>query len=185
MFIDIVYASSEATEVAVEAAPEGVLGSLGINAPLFIFQLVNFAIVAAILWFLILKPITKKMSERQRIIDEGLENAKEATESLKKSEADYKMAIDAAKNEANKILERASVEAGKTGEELKNKAKKEIEALLVQAKNNIRLEKQEMESGMKKYAADLVAVALQKILEEKMTSEKDRAMIEKTLKEII
>ncbi|MEK9158891.1 MAG: ATP synthase F0 subunit B, partial [Patescibacteria group bacterium] len=74
MFIETVYASEEAAEAAGQVS-EGLLASLGINLPLFIFQLINFAIVAVILWFLILKPLTKKLAERQKMIDDSISNA--------------------------------------------------------------------------------------------------------------
>src|SRR3989344_6652802 len=96
--IDIVRAASE---TAAEAVPQtGLLGSLGINSTLFIFQLINFIVVAVILWFLILKPLTKKMAERQRIIDESLDNAKKVGENLEKSEADYQKRLKQARLEA-------------------------------------------------------------------------------------
>src|SRR3989344_8781458 len=100
-FIDVVYASEAAVETASQT---GLLGSLGINSTLFLFQLINFAAVAAIAWFLILKPLTKKMSERQRIIDESLDNAKKVSENLEKSEADYQKRLKQARLEAEKVL---------------------------------------------------------------------------------
>ena len=61
------------TEVTHEAAAEeSVAASLGLNTQLFGFQLLNFAVVGLIVWFLILKPLTKKMAERQQIINESL-----------------------------------------------------------------------------------------------------------------
>ncbi|MCX6778657.1 MAG: ATP synthase F0 subunit B, partial [Candidatus Magasanikbacteria bacterium] len=76
-FIEIAHASEAPTELTETTEQSGgVLGSLGINGQLFVFQLINFILVAAILWFLILKPLTKKMAERKKIIDESLDNVK-------------------------------------------------------------------------------------------------------------
>lgn len=182
-FIDTVYAS-ETEEVEAGSADAGVLASLGINGSLFAFQLINFAIVAVVLWFLILKPLMQKITERQKAIDESLENAKRVQDNLVRSERDYQARIDGAKVEANKIIEKAGVEAQKFSEELKNKAKKEIENLLVQAKTNIRLEKEEVLGEIKTVAAELVTKALEKILSEKINSEQDKKLIERTLKEM-
>lgn len=183
MFIDIVHASSEAAaEVAAETADGGVLASLGINAPLFIFQLINFAIVAVIIWFLILKPLTKKMAERQKMIDESITGAKRIQENLLKSEREYQARIDTAKVESNKIIEKTKAEADTLSESLKVKAKKEIELLVDQARRNINIEKEKMTADLKKEAADLVVMALEKILDEKITAEKDKKIISETLK---
>ena len=62
--MDIVHAEETTTNTTEPAGDGGVAASLGINGTLFVFQLINFAIVASIIWFLILKPLTKKMTER-------------------------------------------------------------------------------------------------------------------------
>ncbi len=182
--IDIAYASetaAEGAEAVGEAANQGVLAGLGINLPMFIAQLVNFAIVAMILWFLILKPLTKKLAERQKMIDDSIANSKRIEETVTRGERDYQDRIDRAKVEANKILEKANAEAGKMGDEMKVKAKKEIEGLVETAKRNIKNEKQEMVAELKKETAGFVAIAVEKILGEKMDKEKDKKMISEML----
>lgn len=184
MFIDFVYAAETAEHIAEEAVEEGVLASLGVNASLFVFQLINFIIVSVIIWFLILKPLTKKMAERQKMIEESLNNAEKIHTNLQKSEKDYQDRIDTAKVEANKILEKTGVEAKKLSDSLNLKAKKEIEILVEQARKNIILEKEKMVVDLKKETVDLIVKALEKILTEKVDSEKDKKIIEEALKKI-
>lgn len=183
-FIEIAYAAEEVEARAEIQADGGVLGSLGINGPLFVFQLLNFALVTAILWFLILKPLTKKMTERAKLIDESLENAKRVQENLQKSEQQYQAKIDEAKVEASKLLNKAAEETTRVTAEMKIKAKNEIDLLVDQAKRNITIEKEEMFRGIKAEAADLIVRSLEKILSEKMTDEKDKKMIEEMVKKI-
>ena len=173
--------TSEHTETATNT---GVLSSLGINGQLFVFQAINFAIVMVVLWFLILKPITKKMAERQKLIDDSIENAKRVDENLRRSERDYQTRIDTAKVEANKILEKTNVEAGKLSEELKAKAKTEIEGLVETAKRNIKIEKDNMVKGLKEETAGLIVAALEKILSEKIDEKKDKKIIEEMLEKV-
>lgn len=184
-YINTAYASAEApatTEHATEASADtGVLGSLGINGQMLTFQFINFALVGAIVWFLILKPITKKMAERQKLIDDSIENSKKVEETLRRGERDYQARIDTAKVEANKILEKTNVEAGKLSEELKAKAKTEIEGLVVTAKRNIQIEKDNMVKGLKEETANLIVAALEKILSEKIDEKKDKKIIEEML----
>lgn len=173
-----------ATE-AHEAAPSGnPLSALGISPSLFAFQFINFAIVASIIWFLILKPLTKKMTERQKMIDESIDNAKKIQDNLRHSEQKYQEKIDIAKTEAIKILEKASADAERSTVEMKEKAKIEIEHLVDQAKKNIRMEREDMISEVKKAAAELVVTALEKVLSEKITDKKDHQIIEEMIKKI-
>jgi len=167
-----------------DGVEEGLLASLGINGQLFTFQLINFAVVAMILWFLILKPLTSKLTERQKKIEESLDNAERVEENFKKSEKNYQSKIDEAKVEANRIVEKSSIEAEKVGGVMKEKAKEEIENLVVQAKKNINIEKEEVMEGLKKETADLIVLALEKILEVKMDDKSDKKMIEDVLKKL-
>ncbi|MDD2757858.1 MAG: F0F1 ATP synthase subunit B [Patescibacteria group bacterium] len=182
--IEDVFASEAPVEETAAASSDGILGSMGINAPLFGFQLLNFAIVFSIIWFLILKPLSKKLTERQKMIDDSIDNSKKIEEVLKQSEKKYQERIDIAKAEANAILERAKIEADFIAEEMKNKTKNDMEVLVAQAKSRIMAEKDDMVTGLKKETAGLVVEALEKILGEKMDEAKDKKLITAALKDI-
>ncbi len=159
----------------------GVLSDLGINGVLFVSQLINFALVSAIVWFLILKPLTKKMAERQKMVDDSIDNAKKIQENLAKSEKEYQTRIDNAKVEGNKIVEKAMTAAQAASEEVKNTAKTEIELLVVQARKSIKNEKEVMQKELKEETAGFIISAMEKILGEKMDSTKDKKVIEEIL----
>lgn len=179
-FIDTVYAATEAPATA----QSGVLASLGINSTLFIAQLINFALVAVIIWFMILKPLTKKLAERQKMIDESIANSKKVQENLARSEQHFQMRVDEAKVEANKVVERATQEAEKMGAAMKIKAKQEIEILVDQARRNFNIERDEIRADIKKEAAEMITTALQKILSVKMTDKKDQELIVEMIKKM-
>ncbi len=180
--MNIAYATE--TEATHGAAPanESVAASLGLNGQLFAFQLINFTIVAAIVWFLILKPLTKKLEERKRIIDDSLDKAKEIDANLQMAEQKFQERIDDAKAESNKIVEQAQEEAEKAGANMKVKAKKEIELVVDQAKRNIQIEKEEVMAGIKAETANLVIAAVEKIIGDKLDGKKDKGLIEETLR---
>ncbi len=185
-FIEIAHASEEAPELTetTGTAEGGVLGSLGINGQLFVFQLINFALVAAILWFLILKPLTKKMADRKKIIDESLNNVKKIEDNLAKSNTEYQKIINEAKTESHQILEKTAAESKRLSDEIKDQSKKEIESLVIQAKEKIKEEREEMILAIKKDAGELVITALEKILKEKVDNNKDKELIESAVKSI-
>jgi len=182
-FINIAHAQESET-TAEQPQDAGVFASLGINGTMLGFQLINFAIVAAIIWFLILKPLTKKMTERQKMIDDSIDNAKRIQETLQKSEQKYQARIDEAKVEANKILDRASTETEGLTEAMKVKARQEIELLIDQAKRNIKIEKEAMVAGLKQETAGFIVAALEKILTEKIDNAKDKELIAEMIKKM-
>ncbi len=181
-FVQTAYATShETAEVVVE---QGLLGSMGIDLKMFILQLVNLAIVFIILWFLILKPLTKKMAERQKTIDESLENSKKIEQMLQKSEDDYKDQMHTAKTEANQILEKAKLDAELTAESIKKNTKNDIDQMALTAKKNIDDEKQKMVANFKNEAADIVVLALKKIVSNNFDTSKDKKEIDDALEMI-
>ena len=184
MFTAIALAAETAGTAAEATSSGGVLASLGINGTLFVFQLINFAVVAAVVWFLILKPVTKKMAERQNIIDESIDNAKKIEANIIMSERKYQEKIDQAKVDANKVIEKAQVAAVEEAEAMKNKAKAEIESVVDQAKKNIKIERTEMMDEIRREAAGMVAAAVEKIISEKMDSLKDGKLVEEALKSL-
>ncbi len=163
-------------------ADESVTASLGINAQLFAFQLVNFAIVLGIVWFLILKPLTKKMEERKQLIDESLDKAKEIETNHLMSQQKYQEKIDEAKIEANAIVAASHESAEKLAESLRGKAKQEIELLIEQAKKNIERERADMREEIKKETADMIVLTLQKVLGETLSKEIDTKYIQSLIK---
>lgn len=178
---NLAYATEEATPTA---GQEGLLASLGINGTLFAFQLINFTIVMAVLWFLILKPLTKKMAERQKMISDSVDNVKKIETNLGMSEKKYQEKIDQAKVDANKLIEKAQQEALAVAETMKEKTKKEIELLVDQARKNIKTERDESVNELKLQAAELIISATEKILSAKIDIEKDSKIIEEAVKNI-
>jgi len=166
----------------VSTKSEGLAASLGLDVKLFTFQLINFAVVVAIVWFLILKPLTKKLEERKKIIDDSLDKAKQIDTNMQMAEQKFQERIDDAKAEANKIIERTQEESEKLSVAMKAKAKKEIELLVDQARRNIQIEKEEMMQGIKQETVNIVIAAVEKILDEKLNDKKDKDLIEDTLK---
>lgn len=186
LFTEYVYASSEETHesAATESTDAGLLASMGINGSLFAFQLINFAIVFVVLWFLILKPLTKKLLERQKMIDDSIANSKKIDDMLKQSELGFQEKIDMAKAEGSMILERAKTESDALAEQSRQKTRDEIESLVESARKKINTERDQMIAGLKEETAGIVVAALERILSEKIDAKKDKEMIAEALNKL-
>jgi F0F1-type ATP synthase membrane subunit b/b' len=108
--------------------------------------------------------------------------AKSTVEARALSCKKFQEKIDEAKVEASKVIEKAHTEAEKLSLSMKEKAKKEIELLIDQAKRNIQIEKDEVMGEIKKETVNLIMASVEKILNEKLDSEKDKKLIEESLK---
>lgn len=161
---------------------ESLISTFHIDLKLFIAQLINFAIVFSVLYFMAFKPLVKTMSERTEKIDKSLKDADEIEKRLVLTEKDRDEIIKAAKVEANVIVE----EAAKRGDEKRNealvKAKEEIGQVINAEKAKLVRDKAETLKEIKQEVADLVIMTVEKLLNEKMTGDKDRELIKKMLK---
>lgn len=173
--------NTEASNLGV-AQDQSVFASLGLDTHIFVSQLINFVLVFLVIWFLILKPLTKKMEERKNIIDESLDKVKEVETNLMMSEQKYKERLDEAKRDANSVIEKAHADATALGEKMKETTKQEIDALVSQAKKSIAVEREEALLSVKNHAVDLIVAALTKVVGSEMSEKTDKKVIEDALK---
>lgn len=161
---------------------ESLISTFHIDFKLFIAQLINFAIVFSVLYFMAFKPLVKTMSERTEKIDKSLKDADEIEKRLALTEKDRDEIIKVAKVQANTIVE----EAAKRGDEKRNealvKAKEEIGQVINAEKDKLIRDKAETLKEIKQEVAELVIMTVDKLLNEKMTGDKDRELIKKMLK---
>ena len=79
----------------------------GLDARFLIAQIINFVIVAAILYKFAFKPVLATIEERQKTIAEGLEFSEEAKAKLADSEKQHAATLQKAQQEAQAILAEA------------------------------------------------------------------------------
>ena len=172
------------TEVGVEAKDEGVLASLGITPSLFLFQLINLTLAIGIVWFLILKPLVKKMEERKQLIDESLDKAKEIDINFAETEKQMAEKLAEAKAAGNILVQDAHKEAAASAARLLEKAQKDIDVTIEKAQKATEAERKEMQETLRRETIDLVVLTVEKIIGEKMDVKKDEAFIQDILKRI-
>jgi len=159
-----------------------ILEAFHVDVKILIAQAINFAIVFAVLYFFVLKPLTKIMNDRTKKIEKSLEDAKSVEANLIKTENDYKEEMAKARREANEILEKANEQAEKKKAEMIVKAREEIGQAINEEKVKIQLEKAKILKEIKSEVADLVTLSLEKVLEEKVDVKTDKELIKKVLK---
>ena len=149
-----------------------------INAT-FLGQGLAFVIFVILCMNWVWPPLMSALEKRQKEIADGLDNAEKAkknlelaksgaAETLRQAKAEAKKIIDDANHERTRILDKATEEGNNQKQRIIESAKTEIEA----EKNKAREELRE----------EVIAIALasaEKILNQKIDSEADRAMVKK------
>lgn len=151
-----------------------IIQDFGISWPFFLAQVVNFSVVAFILWKFAFKPVIATLDERQQKIADGLRYNEE-----------MKAKLDATQQETAAILKKASVEASRIIDEARKSAKDYLDRqtqeatakandVLVKAQQAIELEHKKMLADARSEIARLVVVTTERVLAKKL-SDADRA----------
>lgn len=160
------------------------LTNLGIDWRLLIAQLINFAILLAVLYRFLYKPVLKLLHERSAKIEDGLKNAETVEIKLKEAAALYETKTREARAEAVKLFDVAKKEVDAMRVELVTKAQKESEQIIEAGRQRLIVEKERMMHEAEHELGDLVEQATQHVLGQVMTPEMDRKLIDEAVKKV-
>ncbi|PIP27445.1 MAG: ATP synthase F0 subunit B [Candidatus Moranbacteria bacterium CG23_combo_of_CG06-09_8_20_14_all_39_10] len=152
-----------------------------IEAGMIIAQLVNFVIVFVVLYKFAYGPILKLLNERTKKIEKGLADAEASHKKLSEiSEKEAAVLVEARK-QAQEIIKKAEETAVTQSENIVVSAKSQTDKMLEDAKKQIEQEKEKILAEVKSEVADLVVMATEKIIHEKLDSNKDQELISKSI----
>jgi len=161
----------------------GGLGSLGINGPTLLAQVINVAILFGLLYLVAYKPIMRMLDERSRKIKESMEQTEYIKEQAERAEGEATKRIEAAAKEGQEAIARAM----RTGEEIRQgaqqQAKQDAEVLIGRARTEIRRERDEAIDELRKEFADITIMAAGKVIDRTLDKKAHRDIIDKVLRE--
>ena len=134
---------------------EALAHKFGVSWPLLVAQMVNFCLVAAVLYRFALKPILATLEDRQKKIAEGLQASDTAKQKLAEAQEQAKAVLHQASKEAQELLQ-------------------EARALGQKAQERIQLDYQSMKQDLEKELVRLVVLTTEKVLGKELP-EKDKA----------
>ena len=172
---------AEATAHATESA--GGLSALGLNWQSFLFQLITFVIVLLILRKFVFGKLVATLDSRQKAVEDSIKNAQETEEKLKNAETTIAGLIADARKEADDIIARSHKEATTMISEAEEKAKARAEQIIADARSQFENEVVKARQALKKDTIELVALATEKVVKEKLDARKDAELIKEALQE--
>ncbi|HMD60388.1 MAG TPA: F0F1 ATP synthase subunit B [Opitutaceae bacterium] len=171
-------AAGPAADAAVHSeAPGGITKitqQFGISWPFLLAQILNFSLVAFVLWRFAFKPVLAMLDERQKKIAAGLEYAEEMKAKLDAVQQESAASAKRAQLEATRIIE----EARKSAKEFLDRQTQESAAkageIIAKAQQVIELEKRKMLAEARTEIARLVVAITERVLAKEM-SEAERS----------
>lgn len=169
------------TETAQKA---DLFGVLGIDWKLLILQAVAFLIMLWALKKFAYPPLNRALDERQKTIEASLKAAKEAETKAEKSHEQIEKLLSDARSQASDVMATAKTEAASIVEAAEEKAKVKAQRVLDQAHEQVQQDIAAARKTLRRDTIDLVALATEKVVKQKVNKAEDSRLIKKTVEEI-
>jgi len=156
---------------------------LGISWQGLLGQIINFVLLLVLLYFIGYRPIRKMLDERSNKIKEGIDQAELAKEAAARAEEEVQRRLDEARKDGQLILAQAAEIGERLKAEAREEARREAEALIVRARAEIGMERDEAIDKLRQEFADLAILAAEKVINETLDKERHRRLIEEVLEE--
>lgn len=156
---------------------------LSVSIGTVIWTTIAFLVVVFILAKFAWKPILNSLREREESIEKALEAAEKAKEKMKDLEASNEKLLLEARQEREEIIKSARDAKEKMIAEAKEKAQAEADKVMKNAQAAIRAEKASAINELKSLVGELSIDIAEKILKEELTADKQKALIEASMKD--
>ena len=151
--------------------------ALGINLGYLISQIVNFTLLAVLLYFVAYKPILRMLDQRSERIKQGLEDAELASRRAAEMEQEFEQRLAEARKEGQEIIAQATQMSEKARLEILETAREEARAQVEKAKDEISRERELAMSELRQQVADLSLNISEKVIGKSLDQQRQRDLI--------
>jgi F-type H+-transporting ATPase subunit b len=167
----IVFAAA-AQDAGEEVSQVGkLLQQFKVEREILLAQIVNFCLVAFILYRFAFKPVLSTIDDRQKKIADGLQYAEEMKSKLEEAEKKEAETLKKAHQEARAIVQETRESAKAMLEKQSKEAAEKAEDILIRAEQSIEMERTRMFSEVRREIASLVVQITAKVLRRDLSEE--------------
>jgi len=159
------------------------LEALGINLGYLISQIVNFTLLALLLYFVAYKPVLRMLDERSARINQGIQDAENASRRAAEMEQDFERRIVEARREGQEIVAQATQMSERAGQEILERAREEARAQIERARDEISRERDLAMADLRRQVAELSLMISEKILGEALDERNQHRLIAEFLEQ--
>jgi F-type H+-transporting ATPase subunit b len=151
---------------------------------LYIWTIVTFLILVALLGRFAWRPLLEALERRQDAIRKSLDDARQAKQELERLHVESARIVAEARAEADGIISRTRGDAIRVGEEMKEKARADAERIVRNAERQIEMETARALQTIRHEAIDISIAIASKLLRRNLSKEDNERLIEETFREI-
>ncbi len=155
---------------------------LNIDFTQVLLHMLNFVILAGALGFLLFKPITKFMADRQKHFEDLAKENEETAKTNADMKAEYEQKLEEAKAEIADMHRNAEKEAAETAKEYIDSAHQKANAIIAAAETEAEKRKESILDSAQTEISELVLSATQKLLSDTVTPERNSALYDEFIR---
>jgi F-type H+-transporting ATPase subunit b len=159
------------------------LEALGINLGFIVSQIVNFTLLAVLLYMVAYKPILRMLDERSARIQKGLEDAESASKRAAEMEQEYELRMAEARKEGQEIIAQATQMSEKARQEILERARAEAQVQIEKAREEISRERDLAMAELRQQVADLSLMISEKVIGQTLDERGQRQLIAQFLEQ--
>ncbi len=151
--------------------------ALGINLGFLVSQIINFTLLAVLLYFVAYRPVMRMLDERSAKIKKGLEDAENASRRAAEIEQEFEQRMSEARRDGQEIMAQATQMSEKARQDILSKAREESRAMIDKAKEEIIRERELAMSELRSQVAELSLSIAEKVVGESLDDTRQRRLI--------
>ena len=146
-----------------------ILTDIGIDFHSLLAQVINFSVVAYVLWRFAFKPVAATLEQRQKKIEAGLKDAADIRAKLAATQQETLQILQKAHAEAAQVIDNARRAAKEFSEREQKAASDRANEIIEKAQQAIGLERKKMLQETRGEIARLVVATTQKVLAKELS----------------
>ena len=151
---------------------------------LYIWTIVTFLVLVALLAKFAWRPLLAALDERQQAIRKSLDDARQAKQDLERVHAESAKILEQARKEAESIVASTRTDVNQFREEMRQKARAEADGIVKNAERQIELETARALQQIRHEAVDISVNIASKLLQRNVSKDDNARLIEDTFKRI-
>ncbi len=151
---------------------------------LFIWSMITFVILVALLYKFAFNPLMRLQKARQDEIHQSIVEAEKLRDEAQELLISYKQQLTEAREEAGAIIDRARKAGESTKAEVLEEARVQAEATLAKARQQIERDTNQALQKIREEVADLTVAATEKVARKSLSGEDQLRLIQEAINEI-
>jgi F-type H+-transporting ATPase subunit b len=158
-----------------------VLGRIGFDWKIALFNTANFLIVFFLLWKFLFSKAIKAVDERQKLMSAGVDNAQKLETEIRDARLKADSLISEAQKQADNMINQTKAEVGELSAKLKADAGSQVEAMIAKARDQIENEKVQALHSVRKEVAGMIIEGTEKLTGKKVDDQVDAKLVDEIL----